>query len=75
MGVLANQLCVNSNEGHDSFARQYQRSKFWYQREAECKGSHPALSVYHTTVLLQCSYPAAVHMPSIGVCTYIYIYI
>ena len=33
--MLVNQLCVNSNEGHESFARQYQRSEFWYQREAE----------------------------------------
>ena len=35
MGVLGNQLCVNSNEGRESFARQYQRSEFWYQQEAE----------------------------------------
>ena len=35
MGVLGNQLCMNSNEGHESYARQYQRSEFWYQREAE----------------------------------------
>ena len=34
MGVLGNQLCVNSNEGLESFARQYQRSEFWYQQEA-----------------------------------------
>ena len=26
MGVLGNQLCVNSNDGHESFARQYHRS-------------------------------------------------
>ena len=37
MGVLGNQLCVNSNEGHENFARQYQRSEFWYQREAESR--------------------------------------
>ena len=35
MGILGNQLCVNSNERYESFARQYQRSEFWYQREAE----------------------------------------
>ena len=35
MGVLGNQLCVNSNEGRESFARQYQRSEFWYQQEAK----------------------------------------
>ena len=35
MGVLGNQLCVSSNEGQESFARQYQRSEFWYQQEAE----------------------------------------
>ena len=31
MGVLGNQLCVNSNEGRESFARHYQRSEFWHQ--------------------------------------------
>ena len=31
MGVLGNQLCMNSNEGQESFARQYQRSESWYQ--------------------------------------------
>ena len=35
MGVLGNQLCVNSNEERQSFARQYLRSEFWYQQEAE----------------------------------------
>ena len=35
MGVLGNKLCVNSNDGRESFARQYQRSEFWYQQEAE----------------------------------------
>ena len=35
MGVLGNQLYVNSNEGGESFARQYQRSERWYQQEAE----------------------------------------
>ena len=41
MGVLSNQLCVNSKEGCESFARQYQRSEFWYQQEAEaCNRAH-----------------------------------
>ena len=35
MGVLGNQLCVYSNERHESFAKQYQGSDFWYQQEAE----------------------------------------
>ena len=35
MGVLGNKLCVNSNDGQESFPRQYQRSEFWYQQEAE----------------------------------------
>ena len=41
MGVLGNHLCMNRNEGHKSFARQYQRSEFWYQQEAEaCNRAH-----------------------------------
>ena len=36
-----------------------------------CKGSRPALPIHHTTVVLRCSYPAAVHRPSTGV--YIYL--
>ena len=44
---------------------------WWVQSGAgECKGSRPALPVHHTTVVLHRSYPAAVHMPFIGV--YIY---
>ena len=43
MGVLGNQLCVNSNEGRESFARQYQRSEFWYQREAEASNKAQVL--------------------------------
>ena len=35
MGALGNQLCVNSNAGQESFARQYQRSEFSYQQETE----------------------------------------
>ena len=35
MGVLGNQLCANTNEGRENFARQYKRSEFWYQQEAE----------------------------------------
>ena len=38
---------------------------------AKCKGSHPTLPFHHTTVVLRCSYPAAVHRPSTGV--YIYL--
>ena len=48
--------------------------KWWVQSGAgECKGSHPAQPIHQTTVVLHCSYPVAVHMPSIGV--YIYIYL
>ena len=32
----------------------------------ECNGSCPALPIHHTTVVLHRSYPAVVHMPSIG---------
>ena len=35
MGALGNQLRVNSNEGREILAWQYQRSEFWYQQEAE----------------------------------------
>ena len=45
---------------------------WWVQSGAgECKGSRPALPFHHTTVVLRCSYPAAVHRPSTGV--YIYL--
>ena len=45
---------------------------WWVQSGAgECKGSRPALPIHHTTVVLRCSYPAAVHRPSTGV--YIYL--
>ena len=50
MGVLGNQLFVNSNEGHDSFSRQYQRSKFWYQLEAEA--SNRAQVLWENTVVV-----------------------
>ena len=39
MGVLGNQLCVNSIAGHESFARQCQRSEFWYQQKVEASNS------------------------------------
>ena len=43
---------------------------WWVQSGAgECKGSRPALPIHHTTVVLRCSYPAAVHRPSTGVYT------
>ena len=35
MAVLSNQLCKNSNAARESFARQYQKSEFWYQQKAE----------------------------------------
>ena len=45
---------------------------WWVQSGAgECKGLRSALPVHHTTVVLRCSYPAVVHMPSLGV--YIYL--
>ena len=45
---------------------------WWVQSGAgECKGSRPALPIHHTTVVLHCSYPAAVHRPS----TEVYIYL
>ena len=45
---------------------------WWVQSDAgECKGSRPALPVHHKTVVLHRSYPAAVHMPSIGVYMYL----
>ena len=50
MGVLGNQLYVNSNEGHESFARQYQRSEFWYQREAEARNRAQVL--WNNTVVV-----------------------
>ena len=50
MGVLGSQLYVNSNEGHESFARQYQRSEFWYQREAEA--SNRAQVLWKDTVVV-----------------------
>ena len=43
MGVLGNQLCMNSTAGHKSFARQYQRSKFWYQQEAKASNKNQVL--------------------------------
>ena len=48
IGVLGNQLCLNSNEWHESFARKYQRSGFWYQREAEA--SNRAQVLWKNTV-------------------------
>ena len=48
--VLGNQLCVNSNEGHESFARQYQRSEFWYQPEA--KANNRAQVLWKNTVVM-----------------------
>ena len=51
MGVLGNQLCVNSNERCESFARQYERSKFWYQREAEA--SNRAQVLWKNTVVVK----------------------
>ena len=64
MGALDNQLCVNSNEGHESFARQYQRSGFWYEQEAEASNRAQVLwkntvAVDDTAVLL-----AMVRVPS-----------
>ena len=50
MGVLGNQLCVNSNAGCESFARQYQRSEFWYQQEAEA--SNRAQVLWKNTVVV-----------------------
>ena len=50
MGVLGNQLCVNSNAGRESFARQYQRSEFWYQQEAEA--SNRAQVLWKNTVVV-----------------------
>ena len=45
---------------------------WWVQSGAgECKGLRPALPIHHTTVVLRCSYPAAVHRPSAEV--YIYL--
>ena len=63
MGVLGNQLCVNSNEGCESFSRQYQRSEFWYQQEAEASNRAQVLwkkrvVVDDTTVL-----PAMLRVP------------
>ena len=44
---------------------------WWVQSGAgEFKGPRPALPVRHTTVVLHRIYPAAVHMPSTGVCIY-----
>ena len=34
-------------------------------QDSHCKGSHPALPVHHTTVVLHRSYPATVHMLTI----------
>ena len=50
MGVLDNQLCVNSNEGHENFVRQYQRNEFWYHREAEASNRGQVL--WKNTVIL-----------------------
>ena len=50
MGVLGNQLYVNSNEGQESFGRQYQRSEFWYQRDAEA--SNRAQVLWKKTVVV-----------------------
>ena len=57
MGVLGNQQCVNSNNGHKSFAMQYQRSEFWYQQEVEASNRAQvlwknAVVVNDTAVLL-----------------------
>ena len=46
-------------------------SNWWVQSGAgECKGLRSALPVRHVAVVLHRSYPAAVHMPSIGVHVY-----
>ena len=50
MGVLGNQLFVNSNAGHESYASLYQRSEFWYQREAEA--SNRAQVLWKNTVVM-----------------------
>ena len=34
MGILGSYLFVNSNEERENFARQHQRSEFWYQQAA-----------------------------------------
>ena len=61
MDVLGNQLCVNSNKGRESFARQYQRSEFWYQQEAEASNRAQVLSK-NTVVVDNANGKAAVSM-------------
>ena len=59
MGVLGNQLCVNSNDRRESFARQYQRSEFWYQQEAEA--SNRAQVLWKNTMVCGQYQSVAVH--------------
>ena len=51
MGVLGNQLCVNSNEGHErALLGSTRGSEFWYQQEAEA--SNRAQVLWKNTVVV-----------------------
>ena len=71
--VLQGSMGVPLGAGGMLLLGMYRLEPNWWVQSGvgECKGSHPALTVHHTTVVLHRSYPAAVHMPSIGV--YIYL--
>ena len=64
MGVLGNQLSVNSNEVQESFARQYQRSEFWYQQEAEASNRAQVLCKNRVVVDDAAVLPAMLRVPS-----------
>ena len=63
MGVLGNQLSVNSNSGHENFARQYQRSEFWYQQEAAASNRAQVLRKNRVVVNDATVLPAMLRVP------------
>ena len=71
--VLQGSMGVPLGAGGVLLLGMYQLEPNWWAQSVveECKGSRPAQPDYHTTVVLHCSYPTVVDMPSIGV--YIYL--
>ena len=71
--VLQGSMGVPLGAGGILLLGMYQLEPNWWVQSCagECKGSCPALSICHTTVVLHRSYPDAMNMPSIGV--YIYL--
>ena len=63
MGVLGNQLCVNSNAGRESSARQYQCSEFWYQQESEASNRAQVLWKKHSGCRWCCSVASHIESP------------